>query len=394
MSARIPLTNLQAGAFQHPTDVAALEVVRGVPFINFAMRKMMEYGFERLVRMQCMADTVKVGPRTCPSVDRLANEAALILDMPRPDFFLDQEPIANAFTTGVEHPIIVLQTGLVEMLSEEELLAVIGHEMGHIKCGHVLYLMTARFLTYLADLLGLAAIAVHGLRFALLEWMRKAELSCDRAAVLTVQDRAAALAVLMKLAGGARGIKEGMTADAFLEQAKEYEAMVSGKDLNRLIDFISRVSRTHPFPVVRAAEMHAWAEGTQYRDILAGRCRFAERTGGIVCPHCNAHLPEEVQICRFCGCSVKGTTQDAPGEFWGALGGFGKTIQDGFGSIFGKGGPSAPGGTGDAGGAPAAEPPKPAGDTAPASGSGICPRCGATDQKGNFCASCAAPLKK
>lgn len=377
MADRIKLTNLQASAFQHPTDLASLEAVRSVPFINFAIRKMMEYGFERIVRMQCMADNVKVGPRSCPALNDIVDQAASVLDMPRPDLFIDQEPTVNAYATGIQHPIIVLQSALVDLMSEDEVYAVVAHELGHIKCGHVLYLMTARFLAFLADWLGLAAIAVQGLRYALLEWMRKAELSCDRASLLAVQDEKVVLSVLMKLAGGSRGVVAGMTAEAFLDQAKEYDAIVQGKDLNRLFDFLARVGRTHPFPVVRAAEIHSWADTSSYRDILAGRSRAAEGQVGTVCPHCNAHLPEKVQICRFCGCAVQPTPSDQNEDIWGFFGGIGKKVSEGVSgiadSLKSKGEPA---------------------DTKPPVGTPVtCPKCGAQDEKGKFCSMCAAPLR-
>ncbi|MBI3269717.1 MAG: M48 family metalloprotease [Planctomycetes bacterium] len=430
MPERIRLTGLEPGAFQHPTDVAALEAVKSVPFINFAIRKMMEYGFERVVRMECMADMVKVGPRSAPQVNALIDEAARILDMPRPDLFLEQQPLVNAYATGVQHPIIVIHSGLVDLMSEEELLAVLAHELGHIKCGHVLYLMTARFLTFLADLLGLAAFAIHGLRFALLEWMRKAELSCDRAALLGVQDEKVVLNVLMKLAGGSRAVFSGLTAEAFLEQAKEYEALVQGKELNRLYDFLARVSRTHPFPVVRAAEVHGWADCPEYRNILAGRARGAERKGGVVCPHCDAHLPEAAEICRFCGCAVKASPTNPEQDLWGVLSGFGKKVSSGVSDIAdtirskvssepaapnapdASAGGSAPSGSAGPAATPSSAPPPPppppappaavvpppppapAADAGASGATGVaCHRCGAADEKGRFCGNCGAPLR-
>ena len=52
--------------------------------------------------------------------------------------------LVNAFTGGVEKPIIVLHSALVERLNDEETLAVIAHEVGHIHAEHVLYLTAAQ----------------------------------------------------------------------------------------------------------------------------------------------------------------------------------------------------------------------------------------------------------
>ena len=87
---------------------------------------------------------------------------------------------------------------------------------------------------------------------------RKSELSCDRAGVLGGQDPAAARRALMKLAGGSR--MHELSHDAFHQQAREYDAVPDVRE--GLIKLLQMQGTTHPFAVIRFAELDRWvAEG-------------------------------------------------------------------------------------------------------------------------------------
>jgi hypothetical protein len=183
--------------------------------------------------------------------------------------YVNQDPQPNAMCIGLDEPIIVLTTGLVELLDEEEMRAVIGHEVGHALSGHAVYRTVLLFLTSLAmrvSWIPLGNVAVMAIVTALREWFRKSELSADRAGLLAGQDPRASLRGLMKLAGG-NHLHE-MNVDSFLEQAEEYEA---GGDLrDSVLKILNVLPRSHPFAVVRAAELKAWSESRDYQRILDG----------------------------------------------------------------------------------------------------------------------------
>ncbi len=64
--------------------------------------------------------------------------------------YVNQDPQPNAMCIGLDEPIIVVTTGLVELLDEEEMRAVVGHEVGHALSGHAVYRTILLFLTSLA----------------------------------------------------------------------------------------------------------------------------------------------------------------------------------------------------------------------------------------------------
>ena len=200
----------------------------------------------------------------------MLRDACYILDLEKvPPMYVNQDPQPNAMCIGLDEPIIVVTTGLVELLDEEEMRAVVGHEVGHALSGHSVYRTILLFLTNLAlrvAWIPLGNLAIMAIVTALREWFRKSELSADRAGLLVGQDLQASMRGLMKIAGG-NHLHE-MNVDAFLKQAEEYEA---GGDLrDSVLKILNVLPRSHPFTTVRAAELKKWAESRDYQRIMDG----------------------------------------------------------------------------------------------------------------------------
>jgi Zn-dependent protease with chaperone function len=182
------------------------------------------------MRLNFLASSVKVSERQFPHIHQMLLDGAYILDMDTvPELFVTQTPLVNAMALGTNQPFIVINSGLVDLLDPEELRAVIGHELGHVLSGHAVYRTMLYNLILLAQRIAWMPIGYIGLRaiiWGLEEWYRKSELSCDRAGLLAGQDVEASRRVLMKLAGGSRLAE--MNADAFHEQAREYDRILGG----------------------------------------------------------------------------------------------------------------------------------------------------------------------
>jgi hypothetical protein len=200
----------------------------------------------------------------------MLRDSAYILDLPRvPELYVIQDPVPNAMAIGFDRPFIVVHTGLIDLLDEEELRFVIGHEVGHVLSGHAVYRTMMLILERLAERLAwipLGGIALKAIILGLMEWFRKSELSADRAGLLAGQDIEAAKRTQMKLAGGSR-LNE-MSVEAFTEQAREYDAVGDVRD--GLLKFINLLFQTHPFAVIRFVELDRWAREGEYARILDG----------------------------------------------------------------------------------------------------------------------------
>ena len=280
---KLPLSNephkkfadLNKHDYVHPADSKALAALRAIPGIDTALKKLLAVTGESAIRVMFMASAVKITPEQCPDLYAKLQISCTTLGVDMPDFFLQQNPVVNAFTGGVEKPVIVLHTGLIERLSDEELLAVIAHEVGHIHAEHVLYLTAARLIEALTNA-SLAALVPGaeivkmlisgGISSALLAWARRAELSCDRAALLVTQDPHVIGRTMMKLAGGTFASK--IDYDLFLAQAREFQKNYDEKKLDKFWADILNAGLTHPFPIYRVSEILKWVDSGQYSDLM------------------------------------------------------------------------------------------------------------------------------
>ena len=273
-----PLVGLDAEDFRHPSDARATDALKRIPGLDRALAKLLEYGLERLYYVDNVASNLRVTPKMFGRLHRSLTWASKILDVPEPEMYVTVDPIPNAFTYGHTKPFITVTSGLVDMLGDEELFFVIGHEMGHIKAGHVLYGTMARNIAAVVQLLGqatlgLGALLGQGLVLALYEWYRNAELTADRAALLCVQDIEPARSTFMRLAGGTTRLAGEMDRDEFLRQVAAYED-VDRSNLDKAYKVLLTLYRTHPFAMQRAKTLDTWhLDG--YEDLMARRARIA-----------------------------------------------------------------------------------------------------------------------
>jgi Zn-dependent protease with chaperone function len=311
---------LSAAAFQHGSDVQATENLQKIPFLPFLLKKLSGSLFERQMRLMNIAYNVRLGPHQGKALYDKFVKAATILDLPDlPEIYINSQYTMNATAFGLEKYQITLYAGLVDFLNEAELMAVIGHELGHVKCQHMLYKTMVYILRYfgvgvLTDLLpaGTGTLASISLQLAILNWERMAELSCDRAALLVVQDPQVVASAVSKLAGGSKNVLPEINLEAILEQAEDYH----DTDLN-LMEQIFKVNmmlrQTHPFPIVRAKEIIDWGASDHYRDILHGDYVHHDGSAALlvtepvsrVCPTCKRQANASAITCRGCGGSLK-----------------------------------------------------------------------------------------
>ena len=265
------LTGIGASSWEHPADRATLNALRKIPGFDLALRKIFGMFGERAIRLAFKANAVRVSENQYSWIHQRTLRVCEVLDVEKiPEVYVSQTPVVNAGAVGMNEPFIVLNSSMLEVLDRDEVEAVLAHEVGHIMSGHVLYRTLLILLMQLTVFrYPLAGIAVLPLLLALLEWNRKAELSCDRAALLAIQDRDTVLSTLMKLAGGTRGEEEELNLTEFVAQSEEYRD--GGETLDSVYKLLNVLGATHPFAVARVAELRTWIDGGRYDEILAGQ---------------------------------------------------------------------------------------------------------------------------
>lgn len=268
--ARKPLTGLKADSFRHPLDLEAAKTLRQIPGIDIMVRNLLGPVAEQVFYAENIASSILVSEKQLPDLYYLLIDACKNLDIELPQLYIRQHPIPNAYTFAMrgKQPFIVLHTSLVDMLTPEEIQAVIGHELGHLKCDHSVYLTPANLLILATSILpNIGVVLAQSLQNQLLEWVRCAEFTCDRAALLATQNPKVVMSVLMKLAGGSPTLAPRLNLDAFVAQARAYDA-ISKTELGMMVKDAHTAQLSHPVPVLRAREIDRWSSSVEYHNLL------------------------------------------------------------------------------------------------------------------------------
>ncbi|HLO89281.1 MAG TPA: M48 family metallopeptidase [Nostocaceae cyanobacterium] len=267
---KTPLIGLKADSFRHPLDLEATNALKQIPGLDMLVRNWLGPTAEQVFYVENIASSVLVGEKQLPDLHKLLLEACQILDIEPPQLYVRQHPAPNAYTFAMrgKQPFIVVHTSLIEILTPEETQAVIAHELGHLKCDHSVYLTPVNLLILAASVVpNIGAFLAQAMQAQLLEWVRCAEFTCDRAALLATQNPKVMMSVLMKLAGGSPSLAPQLNLDAFIAQARAYDD-ISNNELGEMVKAARTAQLTHPVPVLRAREIDRWASSKEYQTLL------------------------------------------------------------------------------------------------------------------------------
>lgn len=273
--------------FIHPLDKESLDAVKNVLGLEIVTKKAFELGIERIFYLENIASNLQVTSSQCPKIYKMLKQSCEILDIPEPELYIEMDPVPNAFTSGVNKPFIVITSGMIELMKDDELLAIIGHELGHIKCQHIKYSFLVWFLTkFLEDKLSQipgkefaklvtlpATLPLIPLKLALFRWSRNSEFSADRAGLLVTQNLDICINVQMKFAGGSKKLEGQLNKEEFIKQINTFAEAEKKDFLNKIYKFGLVIWRTHPWAILRAKELMEWANSRAYKNIIAGNYR-------------------------------------------------------------------------------------------------------------------------
>ena len=270
---------ISSEAFRHPLDFQAEQALRSVPGFNLVASKFVEFIYERPQLVYLMGNSIQAGPRQYATIYGLFRECVRDLDIyPEPSLFVSQNPQVNSYAMGQEHPYIVINTGLLDLLTNDEIKTVLAHELGHIKCGHTILIQMAMWVVNAASAIGemtfgLGNIVSNGLIVAFYEWRRKAELSADRAALLVMENPRTVMTTMMKISGGSNRFIDECSLEEFIKQSENYRNL-DQDGLNQVYKALMYAGvngmLSHPFPVERIHYLQEWTNSSEYRDIRRG----------------------------------------------------------------------------------------------------------------------------
>ena len=263
------LPGISPKAYEHPADRAATAALASIPMLDYVVRKLIEFGYERALRQTYLGASVRLGTDQLPDIWTRYRRVLSVLDMPEEyALYMTAAPAPNAMAVGAGKPILVLSSGAVELLADDQLETVIAHEVAHVLSEHVLYRTALQILLRITwQRIPIAAgLPLMAVQYALLEWSRATELTCDRAAALVTRDPRLVCETLMIMSAGARA--DELNLDAFMRQAMEYTE--AGEGLDRLQRLLTDLRQTHSLPVKRVHELLAWVQEGEYDRIAGG----------------------------------------------------------------------------------------------------------------------------
>ena len=282
--------------FIHPEDAAALRTLESIPGFPALVKKFLQIGLEQMQYGVNMASSIRLSPTQLPHLYNHLPPICRKLGIPEPEFYLEMNPQPNAWTFGDSKIYITITSGLVELLNDEELDAVIAHECGHILCRHVLYHSLAEYVLRGVDGMGLLGKLAAPFQLALYYWYRKSELSCDRAAAIATSPEIVASA-MARLSGGPKEITSKINLDEWMRQADIYDQIYNDGLWNKALQISATMSRSHPFSAVRVREVMKWGHSEQYSKINQLLIAAPES----VCPSCKKTVDPTWKFCKYCG---------------------------------------------------------------------------------------------
>jgi Zn-dependent protease with chaperone function len=304
-------------SFTYPGDELALAALKRVPGAPRILLYLQKNFTEQLTFVENNEQMVRAGARNYNSLYKLVTRCSEVLSCPVPELYITNDPALGAYTAGHRRTCLVLHSALIEAMTADELSFVIGHELGHIKCGHGLYRQLGDILLQYWD--GVASLipGVGLVRIPLLtafwEWFRRAELTCDRAGLLCVQAVQPAMTALGKLAGRVAGFEDEFDVEAVMAQSTAH------KEVNKLVQVVcllNHAQHTHPFIPSRLKQLREYSDSEDYGKILRGeyeRDPLGQHEGGLrMTCECGMENNIKLNFCPKCGRPVG--SEDTPDE--------------------------------------------------------------------------------
>ncbi|PPJ62474.1 M48 family metallopeptidase [Cuspidothrix issatschenkoi] len=275
MSRKI-LSGLSSQTYEHPFDRKALASLQNMPGISPLLKKVNEYGIDRLLRLQTIGSEIKVTSRNFPQLHEPFLEVCEILEITNiPELYLFRGTgHIRTYIIGVEKSIVGINLDGMEWLNYDELLFIFGHEIARIKSQHIIYhqmsIMMPTLKTWLSSTtLGIGGLVASGLELGLYNWVMMAKFTADRVGLLACQDINIATTALIKLAGLPEEYLTTEVIEDFVMQSREFTSN-SFDNLDQVTKILSYSESNLSWVIMRTGELLKWVDSGEYDQIIQG----------------------------------------------------------------------------------------------------------------------------
>lgn len=305
-------SELRTAAEQKYIELAGLDSPATITKLAAARKKI--DAIQKQMRNLLSLQAVQVGPSQFPRLYNIAKRAARALELTDNfHIFVINDPEINALTYSyrTDDYDIVVNSSLIDLLdgNDDALLAIIAHEMGHVKDGAVLYktALAAEFEARNASTSSESHLAFYDSMFSdlpklirsqlqtaalelaaqrlylsasdgnqpeskptpatnpmILSFARSLELTADRAAVIATGDAIAPLKALSLLAYGAKVLNPEFNLQALVNQIR---TVLTNTEDPQNMEVLVNAQKDHPFNVLRLIEVSDFAASKAFANI-------------------------------------------------------------------------------------------------------------------------------
>lgn len=265
------LVGLKPEEYQHPGEKVAMKVLKSIPLADTLSGKYVEMMVKLNDYPQAVGNYYRITEKTNPRIYNLYKIALKRLDVHEEyPLFSKMDYYYNACAIGGASPLIVLNSSIISNFTDAELLHTIGHEIGHIKSGHVIYSIIATQLnSMLAGTGNVGAIFSEGISYAIMEWLRNAEYTADRAGLIASGgDFDSFVSEKIKYLGYSKDTKDiDFSLESILAQAEDFNLEISDP-IGKML-FVTKTARqTHPWTILRIKQMHDWYTSGDFEKVI------------------------------------------------------------------------------------------------------------------------------
>lgn len=266
---RKTIENINVDALMHPYDKQVLTKLNKIPKFKELLNKTVVAFQSTVSDITAKGNGIEVNEMSYPELYRqLLEDCRILSGQDIPQMSLDWGYFISSDSIGGKKPRIVMTSGTIDLLTPGERDFMIGHELGHIMCGHKPYQMLLETLySPIMNQLDTFNIA-NIIKMPLLEWYRISHLTADRVGLLCCQDINVAIKTMMKMAGCPKKFFDRIRPETFIKQAQVFESD-NGKGLNKLMKALNVRSASMPWMVVRAQELLNWYNSEEYRNLVS-----------------------------------------------------------------------------------------------------------------------------
>jgi Zn-dependent protease with chaperone function len=209
-----------------------------------------------VARTELLGTAVKVTDQQYPRVFEAAKRAGAALNVRVPVVFAAPTSSIKVKVLGTEDsPHLIVNLELAEKLSDDDLVAAIGHELGHVQNNHILYATALHYLTSSAAFF--VRWVVQPAIMTLQAWSRRAEITCDRAALLALRDEEKTLSALVK-------IELGLDKNSSFDVA---EYLKNPPDIKKGLGSYAEIFRSNPYMPKRVQALRLFADSALFAHV-------------------------------------------------------------------------------------------------------------------------------